>query len=639
MSGAGAVWFVQAYRIGREEKRLGRTATLFALPVLGARIVGHWFRETTGYYFAPVRRAWSRDHGSVAGRILSVPGSIFLAFVFAVHVVLYMCFLTLSSALFGGIFVIGGAVFVLWKLLKAALWAPLGLFDLGYATLRRSYELFLRSVLRFGPVLLLAIAAVAYHSYTVSQELGQELIPPMKQGEFGIRMEAAPGTRLDETANQAARLESILLANEFVETVTVQVGQERSKVSGDQGENVAQFNVILRNPEETTAFQDQIIDDLRNQIAMVSANEVAFTLPKLFSFKEAVEIQIRGESTERLRAIGEEALALVADVEGFQDAELSIKDGYPEVTINFHRDRLWEYGLTVEQVAQRIRGEVQGEVPTRFDESGFKVDMRVRTAKERLNSVADVRNLSIRDGDPPIPLASVAEVFEAPGPSEIRRIDQRQVAMLTGNIEGRDLAAVTQDITARLKGLDLPDDYEIIAGGQNRELETSYGSLVFALVLAVFLVYVVMACQFESVLHPALVMFSVPLAFVGVIYTLWLMKIDLSIVVFIGGITLAGIVVNNAIVLVDYINHLRRRGMPKREAVVQAGLVRLRPILMTTLTTVLGLLPMAFYAGEGAEIRQPMAVTIIAGLTVSTFLTLVVIPTAYDLFAERDKPA
>lgn len=639
MSGAGAVWFVRAYRMGREEAGLGRSASLFALPVFGARIVGQWFRETSGYYFSPVRRAWDREQGTVLGRIVSVPGAAFLVCVFAIHVVLYFVLLLLSSILFGAIFFFGGIVFAAWKLLKLVLWAPLGLFDLGYSGLRRTYEIFLRSVLRFGPVLVLAVAAVAYHAFTVAQDLGQELIPPMKQGEFGIRMEAAPGTRLDETANQAARLESILLANEYVETVTVQVGQEQSKVSGDQGENVAQFNVILRNPEETTAIQDQIIEDLRAQMAMVSANEIAFTLPKLFSFKEAIEIQIRGESTERLRTIGEEALALIADVDGLRDAELSIKDGYPEVTINFHRDRLWEYGLTVDEVAQRIRGEVQGEVPTRFDESGFKVDMRVRTAKERLNTVADVKNLSIRDGDPPIPLTSVADVFEAPGPSEIRRIDQRQVAMLTGNIEGRDLAAVTQDITARLRGLDLPEDYEVIAGGQNRELETSYNSLVFALILAVFLVYVVMACQFESILHPALVMFSVPLAFVGVIYSLWAMEIDLSIVVFIGGITLAGIVVNNAIVLVDYINHLRRRGVPKREAVVQAGLVRLRPILMTTLTTVLGLIPMAFYAGEGAEIRQPMAVTIIAGLTVSTFLTLVIIPTAYDLFAERDKTA
>jgi HAE1 family hydrophobic/amphiphilic exporter-1 len=199
---------------------------------------------------------------------------------------------------------------------------------------------------------------------------------------------------------------------------------------------------------------------------------------------------------------------------------------------------------------------------------------------------------------------------------------------VSGNVQGRDLGAVSRDILERIRDIEMPTDYYFVLGGQNRELQESYQSLIFALLLAAFLVYVVMASQFESLGHPALIMFSVPLAFIGVVYTLWFTRTPLSIVVFIGGIILAGIVVNNAIVLVDYVNQLRARGMSKAEALVTAGTVRLRPILMTTLTTVLGLLPMALVTGQGAEMRRPLAITVMAGLSSSTLLTLFIIPHA-----------
>jgi len=294
-------------------------------------------------------------------------------------------------------------------------------------------------------------------------------------------------------------------------------------------------------------------------------------------------------------------------------------------------------GLTPDQVALRLRNEVQGEAPTEFNRAGEKVDIRVRTDRAGLSSLRDLRQVSVIEGTPPIPLETVATIDVKEGPSEIRRIDQRRVALVTANVEGRDLGAVSRDIEARVSQIRMPEDFDWSLGGQNRELATSYQSLQFALLLAIFLVYVVMACQFESILHPALVLFSVPLAFIGVVYVLYLFEISLSIMVFIGGIILAGIVVNNAIVLVDYVNQLRARGMAKREAVVQAGLVRLRPILMTTLTTVLGLIPMALSSGEGAEIRRPMAVTVMAGLSSATLLTLLIIPMAYYLFGGRDK--
>ena len=450
-------------------------------------------------------------------------------------------------------------------------------------------------------------------------------------------MEAPPGTRIEQTEQRAIQVEKIVRSFPVVDTVSVEVGSEKTKAESERGENVAEFTVTLRDPDENAQYQDEIIEQIRREIIARTGDEITFTLPALFSFKFAVELQIQGDDIDALRAVGQEILASIEGIPGLKDAELNMKQGYPEVIIGLDRELLAAKGLTPDQVALRLRNEVQGEAPTEFNRAGEKVDIRVRTDRAGLSSLRDLRQVSVIEGTPPIPLETVATIDVKEGPSEIRRIDQRRVALVTANVEGRDLGAVSRDIEARVSQIRMPEDFDWSLGGQNRELATSYQSLQFALLLAIFLVYVVMACQFESILHPALVLFSVPLAFIGVVYVLYLFEISLSIMVFIGGIILAGIVVNNASVLVDYVNQLRARGMAKREAVVQAGLVRLRPILMTTLTTVLGLIPMALSSGEGAEIRRPMAVTVMAGLSSATLLTLLIIPMAYYLFGGRDK--
>ncbi len=228
-----------------------------------------------------------------------------------------------------------------------------------------------------------------------------------------------------------------------------------------------------------------------------------------------------------------------------------------------------------------------------------------------------------------VPLASVADVRVEPGPAEIRRIDQQRVALVTANLVGRDLGSAVEDIRRQVAQVPLPADFSITVGGQSEEMATSFESMRFAIILAIFLVYLVMASQFESLLHPLVIMFSIPFGLVGVALALMLTGGTVSVMVLIGLIMLAGIVVKNAILLIDYTNHARRQGVPKEEAVVQAGQVRLRPILMTTGATVLGLLPMALGLGEGSELRQPMAITVIGGLTISTMLTLVLIPVIY----------
>jgi HAE1 family hydrophobic/amphiphilic exporter-1 len=274
---------------------------------------------------------------------------------------------------------------------------------------------------------------------------------------------------------------------------------------------------------------------------------------------------------------------------------------------------------------------VQGNEATRFNLLDRRVPILVRLDESERETVDDVKGFVVNpEGERPITLGSVAKVEVGEGPSEVRRVDGRRVALIRANLNQGSLSAAVSSIRSELNaGVDWPSGMGFYISGQNEEWERSKGSLYLALALSIFLVYVIMAIQFESLLHPLVVMFSIPLAFLGTVIVLKLLGFALSVVVFLGMIMLAGIVVNNAIVLVDYVNQLRRRGLELREAIVEAGSVRLRPILMTTATTVLGLLPMAVGLGDGSEIRKPMAVSVISGLLSSTVLTLLVIPSLY----------
>ena len=238
--------------------------------------------------------------------------------------------------------------------------------------------------------------------------------------------------------------------------------------------------------------------------------------------------------------------------------------------------------------------------------------------------------------DRPVPLESIADIRVATGPSEIRRVAQQRVALVTANLNYGDLGTAAEVIQSIIEDTAIPPGLSTRIAGQNEEMSASFQSLVFALALAVFLVYLVMASQFESLMHPFIILFTIPLALIGAILGLWVTGSTISVVVFIGLILLAGIVVNNAIVLIDLINQLRERGMEKFEAIVEGGRSRLRPILMTTLTTTLGLFPLALGFGDGAELRAPMAITVIGGLLVSTLLTLIVIPSMYAIMDRKN---
>lgn len=510
-------------------------------------------------------------------------------------------------------------------------------FERGFGLVQRTYPALLGWALRQRLVIIGgAFALLLICWYKLLPELGTELIPQVHQAEFNLDLRLPVGTPLKETAQIARQLEAIAGDQPQVARVATTVGTDRSaSSSAEEGEHTAQ--VTVRMQEGSNAAQEAaLIQRLRGAVDAIPEIEVEVSHPALFSFKTPIEVEIRGYNLRRLRQLSLEAEARMARLPGLVDVKSSLQAGHPELQISYKRDRLATYGLSLRNVAELVRHKVQGKVATDFRQDERQIDVLVRLREEDRLGLDELRRLVINpNAEVPIPLSAVADIRVNEGPSEIRRIDQQRAAVVTANIQGIDLGTASGLIHDELERMDFPVGFDFVISGQNEEMETSLQSLYFALVLAIFLVYVVMASQFESLVHPFIIMFTVPLALIGVVGALYLAQVALSVVVFIGLIMLAGIVVNNAIVLIDYINTLRRTGMEKTAAIIQAGAVRLRPITMTTATTVLGLLPMALGLGEGAEIRTPMALTVITGLISSTFLTLVVIPTVYSLVDRR----
>jgi len=535
-----------------------------------------------------------------------------------------------------------GLVFMTVLFLLAMLLLPvflplLFLFEKGFGLVQQAYPILLRAALRQRLVVIgLAAAAFLFCWYELVPRLGSELIPQVHQAEFNLDISLPVGTPLEKTAAVVRRIEAVAQRQPEVERLSTTVGTDMSATSSsEEGEHTAQ--VTIKMQDGSTAVQEEtLIERLRVRLRDLPEVEIEVSHPALFSFKTPIEVEIRGFDLLTLRRLSSEAEVRLSTISGLVDVKSSLRVGNPELQISYKRDRLAEFGLSLRNVAELVRHKVQGRVATDFREKERQIDVLVRLREQDRLGLNELERLVINpNAQIPIRLTAVADIRVNEGPSEIRRIDQQRAALITANIQGVDLGTASVLINEVMQDIEYPTGFGYFISGQNREMETSMRSLYFALGLAIFLVYIVMASQFESLVHPFVIMFTVPLALIGVIAVLYLGEIPLSVVVFIGMIMLAGIVVNNAIVLVDYINTLRRGGMEKLEAIVQAGSVRLRPILMTTMTTVLGLLPMALGLGEGAEIRTPMAITVIAGLTSSTFLTLVVIPTVYSLVDRR----
>jgi multidrug efflux pump subunit AcrB len=473
--------------------------------------------------------------------------------------------------------------------------------------------------------------------FIIGPRIGTDLIPEVHQGEFYVELTLPVGTPAERTDERVEPIERYIEKLDGVRKVASVIGiDKKESTNTDEGEHTAKLTVSLAPVSSVQKTEERLIGEIRDYMKSFSGVQAKISRPTIFSFKTPVEVEIHGFSLQELQQVSRKVAEEMHEVPGLYDVKANIQRGNPEVQIIYNRPLLARYGLNIMDVASIVRNKVRGDVATEFKEEDRKIDVLVRVRDEDKESIENLRRLIINPGDPkPLPLEAVADLKVNEGPSEIRRIDQQRTAVVTANISGRDLGSISEDIYRILQGTKMPDDFTFDIAGQNKEMETSLNSMMLALGLAIFLVYIVMASQFESLIHPFIIIFTIPMAMIGVLIFLYVFRIPASIVVFLGGIMLAGIVVNNAIVLVDYINHLRARGMEKREAILLAGKVRLRPILMTTSTTVLGLLPMALGMGDGAEIRTPMAITVIVGLITSTILTLLVIPTVYTIFDRK----
>jgi hydrophobic/amphiphilic exporter-1 (mainly G- bacteria), HAE1 family len=546
---------------------------------------------------------------------------------------------------------------------------------LPYNSAARAYHAFLPKALA-RPYAVLTFAALAFiGSVLLIPTLGLDLIPSLAQGRFEMTVKQSPGTPLIETDKLVAELEQKNATDPNIALIygVSGTGTRLDATPTESGENIARLLVVLK-PGVGDRGEREATEALRATMVSHLGTEVKFARPQLFSFATPLEIELRGYDLASLEKAGKKLSQLMNASSRFADVKSTVEGGYPEIQIKFDQDRAAALGLTTKQISDQVVNKVKGSVATRYSFRDRKIDVLVRTQADQRASVDDIRNLivgyagqtaaststanntastsaasaattaagpsstssnaTVTTGRP-IRLSAVADVISSQGPSEIHRISQERVAIVSANLHFGDLGSAVKEVQQIIHDNPLAAGVTTHIGGQSEELDASVNSLIFALSLAIFLVYLVMASQFESLLHPFVIMFSIPLALVGAVLALKVTSTPLSVVVFIGLIMLAGIVVKNAIVLIDRVNQLREEGVDKIGAIVQAAESRLRPISMTTLCTLLGFMPLAIGIGDGNEVRAPMAITVIGGLLVSTLLTLVVIPVVYTLLDRR----
>lgn len=515
--------------------------------------------------------------------------------------------------------------------------------------LARTYGRTLRYALSHKLVVSLIVIALFAGSLLTLPRIGGEFLPSMDQGQFAVRVNMSDEATAADLEALVSEIEQKLLADPDVDLVDTTLSGNSAMAmigmssSGSSG-NTASINVTLKSDDERDRSTDDLVRELRalyenHALADVSVNASQGMMggggggAASMLGGGGVQVDIAGPD---LVDLGEYAATLGDKLKqhpNFEEVGNSLSARRPELQVRVDFDKAGALGIAPVMIGSVVRSAFQGETATQITHGGRELSVVVRLRPEDRETTADLKNLVISSaGGKVIRLKDVAEVVEAQGPRQISRRNNQRYVTVTADVVGIDLRGAQSELETMVAELNLPDDYQAIYGGEMKEMQEAFSGLGLALILAIVLVYMVMASQFESVIHPFTVMFTMPLATIGVLYMLFFTGHKLSVTSLIGVIMLAGIVVNNAIVLVDYINQLRSKGKELLEAVVEAGQTRLRPILMTALTTILGLVPLALRPGAGAEMQQPLAIAVIGGLVTATFLTLFIIPIVYTVF-------
>jgi HAE1 family hydrophobic/amphiphilic exporter-1 len=526
-----------------------------------------------------------------------------------------------------------------------------------------SYARFIDHMLLNKGKVILIITLAFILSLIILLKTERQFLPRVDQRQFIIKVDLSPGTRLEVTDSVVKKVEQLLLGLPETQDVTVNIGSTGEKTSTEGtaaiqtlGSHQAQLLVNLKKKsrrQKITRSTDEIIQYLKTNLEgkELEKAEIEYIAQET-SLGSAIEqgapvaIEIKGQNLNQLSEVSLLILSRIKEIRGVYGAKSSVSLPSPETKLNILKDKSSLYGLSVRDIAITAQAALKGYVATKFKEktSEEDVDIRVRLRPEDRSDLNNLRRMLIHSPlGMEIPLSEVAYLTKGVGPTEIKRVDQQRSVIITANVFKRNFNQVAGEINNILNGLrsdKIMKNYSLELAGEQQRLKESFGSLAFALILAFILVYMIMAAEFESLWQPLLIMFTVPLSLIGVAVSLFITRTPLSVVAYLGIIMLGGIAVNNGIVLIEFVNGLRKEGFSPEEAVMEASKTRLRPILMTSLTTILGLLPLALGIGEGAELQAPLALTVMGGLTSATFLTLVFIPALYLVIVERiEKPA
>lgn len=466
---------------------------------------------------------------------------------------------------------------------------------------------------------------------------GSEFFPDFDDGMFMINIRLPHGANINETTNISTKVENIISNYKEIETVFTNIGGGDVFFDPSGGRShVAVINARLVPYNKRDKSTAEIIDGIRQDLSEIAGADISISsISSLMGIGvggTSIELEIKGDDLGLLQGISEDFIEMLDNVKGTREVTSNYMEGRPQMEITLKRDIASGYGLQAAQVAATVRNILTGTSVTKFRLMGKELDVIMKGEEYFKEDLSNFMLLPITTMlGINVPLEQIAEINSAIGPSVIRRSDQVRTVTVSASLFDRDLNSVVRDIENRLSSYDLPGGYSYQFRGQREQYEEAYDSLALALILAILLVYMILASQFQSFLFPFIIILSIPLAFSGGILGLFITRRPISVPAAIGGIVLAGIVVNNGIVLIDHINNLRQKGKDREEAILQAGPTRLRPIMMTTLTTVLGLFPLALGIGEGAEVQAPLATVVIGGLILSTLLTLIAMPVIYIL--------
>lgn len=509
------------------------------------------------------------------------------------------------------------------------------IFSFYFEKIALAYSKLLKSTLQHRLVLVACSVIFAIVVLSLLPKIAVELVPEVEKAEFTIELTLPQGTPISVTDTRLTELAATIANDKRVKHSYSLAGSGSLMMSSASkgGENWGQLLVAVNNSQDVDAVKSVVRDKVA-QMADVSA-EIAQV--DMFTTERPLQVILSGYDLVALKKYSDQLMQKLSLDKQFIDLNNSLRAGQPELNISFDNQRLASLELRGADIADQLVTKIAGSVASKYNLQDRQVDILVRADESARNSVQAIRQLTINsEQSRSLPLSAVADITESIGPNEINRIDQSRVAIISASLAFGDLSEAAQKAENLVSDLYLPFNIKATVAGQNEEMESSFSSLMMALALAIFLVYLVMASQFESLLNPFIILFSIPLAVLGSVLGLFVTGTNISVIVLIGVIMLTGIVVNNAIVLVDRINQLRHSGVEKTAAIIEASSSRFRPIIMTSLTTILGLAPLAFSSGEGAELRAPLAITVMSGLLVATMLTLLLIPVLYSLFDRKD---